>query len=258
MTYANVLEALLSKTDDVYNQWELESANLKASANATVTCAKGCGACCHFPTIPVTMGEAFVLFNHLLASGFSLTTLHGQFLSYSEKYFLAAKKLGALPFDEQRIVEFMKMRLPCPLFQKSTAKIDDFGGSCSAFSVRPLICDYFHSTDSPSLCAAHKPHGTISRVINRGVAAVDELREFERTLFGWSVLGHLPLLLAAFCTQQGLELFMTRRLQRQDEEQQQAIAEFQIYSEFLEILGYRMGENDLISLELAQSEIKKN
>lgn len=257
MNFALMLEQLLPIVDDVYDRWTSDSQAIAKSlpSEIKITCRKGCGACCHFPVVPVTMGEAFILFNHLLAAGYSITRLQAMFIAgYSDRYLDFARNAEALPFDAARVRSFMKMKLPCPLFEKTPTKDDPLGGHCSAFSVRPLICDYFHSTDSPQMCARHEPHGTLTHIIQRGIDAVDELRAFERKQFGWSVLIHLPLAIAVLCTQAGLDFVTNHRVQAQENEDEQSLYEFQLFAKMVRMLGYQLGENDLKSLQLAQQE----
>lgn len=257
MNFALMLEQLLPVVDDIYDRWTADARALNNAlpAEIKITCFKGCGACCHFPVVPVTMGEAFILFNHLLAAGYSTTRLQAMFISgYSNRYFDFARKVESLPFDATRVRLFMKEALPCPLFERTPTQENPLSGHCTAFSVRPLICDYFHSTDSPELCFRHKPHGTLTHIIQRGIDAVDELRAFERKHFGWSVLIHLPLALAVLCTQAGLDFVTSHRIQALESEDEQSLYEFQLFAKMMSFLGYKLGESDLKSLQIAQDE----
>lgn len=91
MKFVEALERLLPVVDDVHERWTQERSHmLEAHAqqpeSPKITCTKGCGACCHFPIIPATAGEAFVLLARLLAEGQSLADLHSKFMPYARRY----------------------------------------------------------------------------------------------------------------------------------------------------------------------------
>ena len=260
MEFTEALETLLPLVDDIYDRWLLDATQLreglaKTHAESPVTCAKGCGACCHFAVIPATAGEAFVLLARLLAAGDTLDTLHARFHAYAKSYFSACQKWGGLPFSDDRQSLFLKEKLPCPLLV-TEGYHTPFGGHCGVFEARPLICDYFHSLDSPSLCAQKKPHASFSRVVERGEAAIEEVRGLERGVFGRSALGHLPLLLAALCTREGLTLFLEEyELNEEQEaagENGQHEADFELYTGLLAASGHTLTQDDLHNLIAAQ------
>lgn len=278
MDFAEALGALVPFVDDVYDRWEQDAKQLGESARALhpevrVTCAKGCGACCHFPIVPVTAGEAFVLLGRLLASGRELSELAATFSSYARAYFAFCARDGGLPFTDARQRRFLAERLPCPLFVKTASDAraaegasdlppaSSLAGHCGVFPIRPLICDYFHSTEDPALCAAKAPHGSFARVVDRGEAAVEEIRTYERGLFGRSAIGHLPLLLAALCTHEGLSLFLEERELSPEQEEAgedgQHEADFELFLGLLAAAGYRATPEDLHDLVAAQEEISR-
>jgi hypothetical protein len=279
MNFSEALESLIPYMDDVYDRWAAEAKQLRGSLAATnpearITCTKGCGACCHFPLVPVTAGEAFVLLARLLASGRDLEELSALFREYASAYFAACRDWGGLPFTDDRQTRFLARKLPCPLFVKTppppeaTPAMAGLGGHCGAFEARPMICDYFHSTESPALCVAKKPHGSFTQVVQRGEAAVEEIRNVERALFGRSAIGHLPLFLAALCTRQGMELFLeeyelTPEQVAEDEAEEtrgeghgQHAADFEFYIALMECAGYLVTAEDLHNLIAAQEGMK--
>ncbi|NBO37214.1 hypothetical protein EBU99_01380 [bacterium] len=219
-----------------------------------VTCTKGCGACCHFPIIPATGGEAFVLLARLLAEGRTLEELHSQFMTYARRYLEHAQRNQSLPLTDDQQRKFLHEKLPCPLFV-ATADIGPMGGYCGVYAYRPLICDFFHSLESPELCLLKKPHASFSDVSERGHEAIDEVRAIERELFGRSVLGHLPLLMAALLTDSGMKSFLTRVEIDPNEENAQDIADFGLYVELISCLGYGWGDAEWASLAIAQAEM---
>lgn len=260
MDFTEALETLLPLVDDIYDRWLLDATQLREGFAQThsetpITCTKGCGACCHFAIVPATAGEAFVLLARLLARGETLDTLHTRFHRYAKSYFAACQKWGGLPFTNDRQALFLKEKLPCPLLD-TKGYSTSFGGHCGVFEARPLICDYFHSLDKPSLCAEKKPHATFSRIVERGEAAIEELRAVERGVFGRSALGHLPLLLAALCTQEGLSHFLEEYDLNDDQEAAgengQHEADFELYTALMAAAGYTITQDDLHNLIAAQ------
>jgi len=271
MEFTEALQTLLPLMDDVHDRWLFDAGQLQGGLatshpESKVTCTKGCGACCHFAVVPATAGEAFVLLARLLSSGESIASLGARFGAYAAKYFAACQKWGGLPFTADRQTQFLAERLPCPLLVTkpyATAGAPNshtsFGGHCGAFESRPLICDYFHSLDDPALCALKKPHATFTSVILRGEAAVEEVRAVERSVFGRSAIGHLPLLLAALCTAEGMALFLTERDLTPEQEDQgadgQHEADFDLYVGLLAAAGYQITAADLHDLIAAQEAL---
>lgn len=250
MKFSEATELLLPFVDALYEEYE----NSAKSKLGSTTCFKGCGACCHFPIVPATAGEAFVLLGRLLATGKSIDELHVKFFKYVEVYRTHIKENEGMPFTDAQQRAFLSKKLPCPLFIKDGKST--FSGHCSVFGARPLICEYFHSTDSPTLCESKSKHGAYESVMNLGDEAVETVRIYERTHFGRSALGHLPLLLAALTTQNGLEKFLD--VKRQDSEnwdaELQSELDFEFYRELLSCVGIEMTVRDIESLLEAQQE----
>jgi Fe-S-cluster containining protein len=264
MDYSTAIQHLIPFVMEQYDSHEKEATKttnkfLNDYPNEKVSCVKGCGACCHFPLVPVTAGEAFVLLNRLLAEGFELKELAEKLFSYVEKYFEFSRNNGRLPFLDTDQRKFLAQPLACPFYVKENDSV--FSGYCGIFSMRPFICEFYNSIDSPKLCEQKLSHRSIEQVIGQGSLAQDSLREFERKIFGRSTIGHLPLLLAALCTKEGLEYFLNEKHLSELELQEdyaQGIHDFSLYAEMLNSIGYSLGENDLLALEQAQSEMAKD
>lgn len=258
MNFATALECLLPVVDGVHARWtsdrdSLYSAHAAHPESPRVTCQKGCGACCHFPLIPSTAGEAFIVLARLIAEGETLEKLQNRFMPYARRYLEAAQRSGSLPLTDEQQRLFLREKLPCPLFI-STPEVGPLGGHCGIFEIRPLICDFFHSLESPELCLQKKPHASFSNVMERGHEALDEIRDAERKLFGRSTLGHLPLLLAALMTDAGMKTFLTV-VTPGAEENDQDIEDFGLYIELIGCLGYQWGDGEWSSLAKAQAEM---
>lgn len=259
MNFAEALECLLPVVDGVHERWvqerdEMLSRHEQRVEGPKITCTKGCGACCYFPIIPATAGEAFVLLARLLADGHPVEELHAKFMTYARRYLERSVRDGSLPMTDSQQRMFMKEKLPCPLFV-STPETGHLGGHCGVFPIRPQICDFFHSLEPKELCLAKKPHGSFSDLTERGHHSIDEIRSAERDIFGRSAIGHLPLLVAALLTDSGLKEFLTVVEPDSSVENAQDIEDFTLYLRLLESLGYFWGDGDWAALAKAQDEV---
>ncbi len=259
MKFVEALERLLPVVDDVHERWTRErnrmlEAHAQQPESPKITCTKGCGACCHFPIIPATAGEAFVLLARLLAEGHSLADLHSKFMPYARRYLEWSVRQSSLPMTDTQQRLFLREKLPCPLFV-STPETGPLGGHCGVFSIRPQICDFYHSLESPELCLMKKPHGSYADISERGHSSLEELRHAERSIFGRSAIGHLPLLVAALLTDEGMKTFLTVVEPDTSVENAQDIEDFSLYVGLLDCLGYAWGDGDWASLAKAQSEV---
>ena len=259
MNFAQALERLLPVVDGVHERWIQDRDRMMDSHRSNteapeITCTKGCGACCHFPIIPATAGEAFVLLARLLADGQSVADLHAKFMSYARRYLNWSVHNGSLPLTDSQQGRFLKERLACPLFVH-TPETGHLGGHCGVFPIRPQICDFFHSLDSPELCHLKKPHGSFADLSERGHGSLEEIQICERKIFGRSAIGHLPLLMAALLTDEGMKTFLTVVEPDASVENAQDIEDFGLYVSLLNTLGYSWGDGDWSSLAKAQSEV---
>ena len=292
MEFNRAMHELIPTVASIYESWLTDSKALHKEAaevfpDEKITCHKGCGTCCHFPLITVTAGEAFVLLIKLLASGETLENLHAKLTAYTERYFSAAKQLGSLPFSNEKQRAFVNQKLACPF-------LDTDNSACGIYPIRPLICDSYHSTSDVSLCTKKQKHGMFDTVVARGEEAIEELRHLERSLFGRSALGHLPLLLAALCTKEGMESFLQEvkvteteppdlivhldpavtaedvefdslkpadqhlasTNEAPDLNHQQHMADFDLFVELMNASGYAMSKSDIADLIAAQEDME--
>ena len=259
MNFVSALELILPVVDDVYSRWKMDRDSLLAHHSMhpeapKITCSSGCGACCYFPIIPATAGVAFVLVAKLLADGHSLEDLSARFSRYARIYLDHARKQGSLPISDEQQRLFMNEKLPCPLFN-SAETLGPLRGHCGDYDKRPLICDFFHSVEDPSLCWKKKPHGSYSDVMERGHDAIEEIRTQERKIWGRSALGHLPLLVASLLTEAGMSIFLSPVTTPSPDENDQDYLDFSLYIELIACLGYQWSDGEWASLAKAQSEV---
>jgi Fe-S-cluster containining protein len=259
MNFAQALERLLPVVDDVHERWTADRNRMLSKHRSNpeapkITCTKGCGACCHFPIIPATAGEAFVLLARLLADGQTVEELHAKFMTYARRYLEWSVRQSSLPLTDSQQSHFLREKLACPLFVH-TPETGTMGGHCGVFPIRPQICDFFHSLDSPELCRFKKPHGSFADISERGHTSLEELQIAERKIFGRSAIGHLPLLVAALLTDEGMKTFLTVAEPDTSVENAQDIEDFGLYVSLLGCLGYSWGDGDWSSLAKAQAEV---
>lgn len=271
-SFAEAVKICVPFASEVQRKWkqsrEAQSASNERDENGSdgqkhppqthkISCYKGCGACCHYAVISSSSIEAFVLLTGWLSNGSSLQQIHDACMAYSSKFRHAITKLGHFPFSYNARLAFMAERLPCPAFQPTPQASAPLAGHCGVYSARPVICSQFHSTSDPRLCEELKPHGTLAEFFHSGEAVAHDLRLCERQHFGKSALGHLPLILAALTTQEGLNAFLRRDTPTpptEDEPLAQDLTDFQFYAELLGCVGIELGERDFADLEKAQTE----
>lgn len=250
-----LLSKLITGIDEIYESYRKDTSNMEHES--IISCHKGCGACCHFPLISATVGEAFVLHNLLNSIETVREDLNRHIRAYASKYFSYCRSEGSLPFTEsQQAKAFAELKLPCPLFRVTGESLE---GHCGVFTVRPLICDYFNSMDSTHLCTHKLPHKSYLPLIKRGEEAIDEIQTLERTLFGRSTIGHLPLLLAAFTNDEGLACLTNTDFRNEETdslspEEAQWSYDFDLLIGLLRAAGYSLTEADIHSLLAAQKE----
>jgi Fe-S-cluster containining protein len=270
MDFSEAANQLVPEFDRIYDQWSKDSTALLADFqifNPTqgIQCSKGCGACCHFPLISATAGEAFVVLVKLFGTGQSFAAISQNVMAYADNYLAKATALGGLPFTDDMQRKFMNSNSPCPFFVKETdINSASLTGHCGIFNIRPSICESYHSTDIPSLCALKQPHGMISSLIEKTDDSTFELRHAERSLFGRSTVGHFPLLLASLCTQQGLDSFLKEielepeldEAGNHDWASAQHMTDFDLYVELMASIGYKVTSQDIHNLIAAQGDLQ--
>jgi Fe-S-cluster containining protein len=254
MDFQTAAEALYPEVENLYSEWKDDTDKLytqffSISASPSVSCTKGCGACCHFPIVSCTTGEAFCVLIRLLGEGKSIESISQNLKKYVDKYLDLSVQNGGIPFTNTQQKLFLDAKLPCPFFVSTGPQHQ---GHCGIFEQRPNICASYHTTSSPQLCAQKAPHGMVTSVVQRTDQCVEELQHLERGLFGRSALGHFPLLLYALCTEQGMNAFLREHELEAPEDgdwnSAQHIADFELYMELLKAVGYTLTSQDIHNL----------
>lgn len=239
------------------NDWqEISAAVRQLPSPESLRCSKGCGTCCHYGLIASSSLEAFGVLVAWVGQGRPLEELARKCEHYCDSFKRALTDIGHLPFSISARRAFLKHRIPCPILVETTASPQEgalYGGSCGLYAHRPTICSSFHSTDDPQFCMSLTGHSLDQTLISSGEHAAESLRSVERSVFGKSALGHLPLLLAALTTAEGLDCFL-RVDDIASSAEEQGIQDFFFYVELLEIIGIKLTEADFADLEVAQLE----
>ena len=221
-----------------------------AEPPAAMSCRKGCGACCHSAIISTSSLEAFGLVVAWIGSGQAMDDLAQRCHTYVNSYLKFRARQGYLPFSRAARRAFMSERLACPLF---IAGSQPFEGHCGFFEQRPLICTSYHSLSPPEACVALDPHDVQSGYLRIGEQLTEDLRDVERATFGKSAMGHLPLLLAALLTQEGMDAFLIVRDPSVDEVSQDE-ADISATVTLYAAAGISLHDQDIEDLSRAQSE----
>jgi len=226
-----LLNSFLENWESTEQEWQEISSRIKKEENPSFVCFKGCGTCCHFPLISASTGEAFLLY-HLLKNIYH-ESLDILLKDYASLYFRLVQKYGGLPFLEETRTLFFQEKLPCPFLNQE--------GACSIYGLRPLICSFYHNTESVSLCEEKKPHRVHEELVREGERLLLERKGFEHQLLGHSALGHLPLLMAACTSPSYLEKYTQGYEDRQENEERNLELFLLVY----ESLGYQVTSSDL-------------
>jgi hypothetical protein len=224
----------------------------RTQAPKNQSCFKGCGACCHSALISSSSLEAFGVLVAWVGSGHSLHDLAQRCQSYVQGYLSFRERTGHLPFSLAARRRFMLELLACPLFVPGTER---FAGACGFFEHRPIICSSYHSLGPASGCATLAPHAVDTAYITMGTDLSESLRHFERKTFGKSALGHLPLLLAALVTQEGLNAFLSTAAPQAGEAQSQEEIDFSFLVSLYQAAGVALTLADLEDLMRAKDEL---
>jgi Fe-S-cluster containining protein len=117
----------------------------------TVSCARGCGACCR-QLVPISPAEAAAI--RELVEGLPAerrATIEGRFARARERLSRAGfleRLLGTLPLDagayDRFGLDYFHLGIPCPFLEDE---------SCSIYEDRPIICREYLVTSDPVHCA---------------------------------------------------------------------------------------------------------
>ena len=252
LSFAEAAKACWNHIADAQGRLLLDPSDQAVATGLAVTCSKGCGACCHYGLISSSSIEAFGVVVAWVGQAKPLGELARLCDEYVRGYRSFIERNGHAPFSLTARRKFMLEKLPCPLFIKGS---EPWQGHCGFYEHRPLICSYFHSLDVPSKCSLILPHSLEPGVVQSGDQEAEFLRDVERQTFGKSALGHLPLLIAALTTAEGMSAF----LRVEDRESvsnpdDQSLFDFYFLEELYAAVGIELGKSDYEDLGRSQKE----
>lgn len=155
--------------------WALDDGFAAAAvqrSGQTVTCAKGCSACCRIQAVPVTPVEAYallILVEHLpeprrtlVLSRFaaSASQLHAAGLADG---FLTGRRPVSEEDAKAQARQYLDLGLACPFLE------DDI---CSIYTARPFACREYFVTTPKEMCAdpLGNPVKTVPAILDAGAA----------------------------------------------------------------------------------------
>jgi Fe-S-cluster containining protein len=122
----------------------------KAIPNQSISCSKGCGACCR-QAVSISPPEALMLADHVASfSPDRRETLKRRFASAQSRFAASGLKDTAVSLIEKRSevfsfgINYFKQGIPCPFLEDE---------SCSIYSHRPIDCRNYLATSRASLCS---------------------------------------------------------------------------------------------------------
>ncbi len=157
----------------------------------TVSCQKGCSACCSQP-VPIAEFEAYNLAEVVLRmpeprrdeviKKFDAAIAHFARIGWFEKFqkFTSLMEEG---FSEV-LLEYIREDVPCPFL---------LDGACSIYEDRPLVCREYLVTNPPENCA--NPNSENLSVVKIPIAPSQNLLKFGQ-VEPFSALNIIPLILA--------------------------------------------------------------
>lgn len=141
------------------DQSAIDVAVRKNPSGKTVSCAKGCSACCRAQPVPITPPEAYALWKLIgempevrrreIRERFDdrVQQLESAQL---KSMFLREEELADAKAARAAVEKYIQLKLVCPFLE------DD---ACSIHPVRPFVCRQYLVTSSPALCEdpLHQP-----------------------------------------------------------------------------------------------------
>lgn len=157
-----------------------------AALGRTVSCAKGCSACCRQP-VPLSPADALLLAEEM--EGMAPERRAGIQAGFSDiDGALREAGLSDAPLLD-RAPEYLSLRLPCPFLS---------GEACSVHAVRPIACREHLASSPAELC--WDPFGRSVRIVDWPVSVGEAMAEIVGGLLGGREaipLARLPQWLAA-------------------------------------------------------------
>jgi Fe-S-cluster containining protein len=154
------------------------AAKAEAEAGRSVTCAKGCGACCR-QVVPVSPAEAWMLAEHTASLPPArreavLARFGGTRARLAEAGFADRSQTGGDRRGLERLsLDYFRLGLPCPFLEDE---------SCSIHPHRPSACREFLAVSPAEYCA--DPGGLPVRNVPMAASVTDALSRVSAAVLG--------------------------------------------------------------------------
>ncbi len=139
-----------------------------AEMGKTISCRKGCGACCR-QLVPISRTEGERLLEEIKAMPPNRQQrLRDRFVATEQKIEAAGLKDRAGRSDRDLSVAYFAMGLPCPFLEDE---------SCSIHPVRPMVCREYLVTSPAELCAGPAQEGVTPVAVPKVSMAARRLQD---------------------------------------------------------------------------------
>ncbi len=150
-----------------------------AEAGKSISCRKGCGACCR-QLVPVSRSEGERLLQVIEAMpGESRRTLAARFAAAEKTIDAAGLKMREGRSDRELSAAYFALGLACPFLEEE---------SCSIHRERPLICREYLVTSPAVLCSGPKQEGVTPVAVPKVSLAARGLQEEKDEWFPLAML----------------------------------------------------------------------
>lgn len=165
-----VLPALQRLVNEVVNA---------AEAGKTISCQKGCGACCR-QLVPVsrTEGEALLALVEAMPKE-RRKAVRARFAAAETAITQAGLAERGNRTDREMSVAYFALRVPCPFLEEE---------SCSIHPVRPLVCREYLVTSPAELCAGPAQEGVTPVPVPKLSLAARRLQDEDGDWFPLAML----------------------------------------------------------------------
>ncbi len=176
VTAVEILPALQALVNEVVNRAEEAE---RASTGRTVSCRKGCGACCR-QLVPISRTEGEGLLRLIAALPPARRAEIERRFAAAEQALRAAGLSERGPRSDRELsVEYFAQRLPCPFLEDE---------SCSIHPDRPLVCREYLVTSPPHYCAGPMQEGVAPSKVPKLSLAARKLADDEDDWFPLTLL----------------------------------------------------------------------
>jgi Fe-S-cluster containining protein len=151
----------------------------EAEMGETISCRKGCGACCR-QLVPIsrTEGERLLQLVEAMPSE-RRSAVEARFADAERRVIAAGLADRVDKSDRELSTAYFALRVPCPFLEEE---------SCSIHADRPLVCREYLVTSPAELCAAPKQEGVTPVAVPKLSMAARKLQDDSDDWFPLALL----------------------------------------------------------------------